>query len=68
MVRDLLSFLDIFQRFCILDFLLTAKAWICCSPGVELFKKEKYDLIIVDTSGRHKHPGKINLGLLMLDL
>ena len=25
------------------------------SPGVELFKKEKYDLIIVDTSGRHKH-------------
>ena len=26
--------------------------------GVELFKKEKYDLIIVDTSGRHKHLGK----------
>ena len=24
--------------------------------GVELFKKEKYDLIIVDTSGRHKRP------------
>jgi signal recognition particle subunit SRP54 len=22
--------------------------------GVSLFKKEKYDLIIVDTSGRHK--------------
>ena len=57
------------QRFFILDFLLlTAKAWICCSAGVELFKKEKYDLIIVDTSGRHKHPGKINQGLLMLDL
>eukprot|EP00438_Fugacium_kawagutii_P020158 Skav209780 [mRNA] locus=scaffold9:589327:599366:- [translate_table: standard] len=28
--------------------------------SVELFKKEKYDLIIVDTSGRHKHPG-VNL-------
>lgn len=25
--------------------------------GVELFKKEKYDLIIVDTSGRHKRLG-----------
>ena len=22
--------------------------------GVELFKKEKYELIIIDTSGRHK--------------
>lgn len=27
--------------------------------GVELFKKEGFDLIIVDTSGRHKQEGDL---------
>jgi signal recognition particle subunit SRP54 len=27
--------------------------------GVELFKKEGFDLIIVDTSGRHKQEGEL---------
>jgi signal recognition particle GTPase len=27
---------------------------MACVQGVELFKKEGYEIIIVDTSGRHK--------------